>query len=84
MVISDLPGARKFGANTINPSLAITPLIPYMVIETPTEVFICELTVPFETNIDRRHTDKSNKYAHFITDITSKKCTVLPWEIGAC
>jgi hypothetical protein len=60
MVTSDLSGSKKFGSSTLNPVLAVTLLIPDLVVETPTEVFICELTVPFETNVEQRHVDKSN------------------------
>ena len=44
---------------------------------------IVEITVPFETNISARHTYKTDKYAHFITDITNYKATVTAVEVGA-
>ena len=44
---------------------------------------IWELTVPFETNIKKRHIEKQNKYAHFVTDIKCHKASVTAFEIGA-
>ena len=41
-----------------------------------------ELTVPFETNIEKRNTDKNNKYAYLITDVTTHKVNVTAFEIG--
>ena len=43
---------------------------------------ILELTVPFEGNIKTRHTDKTNKYADFISDIKTHKTTVTAFEVG--
>ena len=39
------------------------------------------LTCPSEKHIDTRHTQKSNKYAHFLTDITHFKPTVNCFEV---
>ena len=44
---------------------------------------IFELTVPLEHNIEDRHTDKMNKYAHFLTDCSGYKCNVTAFEIGS-
>ena len=44
---------------------------------------VIELSVPFELNIEQRHTDKSNKYAHFTTDITDYNCTVETFEVSS-
>jgi hypothetical protein len=82
-VTSDLPGGKKYGDSTINPQLTVTPLKPDIVVEMDSKVIMIELTVPFETNLDRRHEEKSAKYAHFKTDITVKTCTVLCLEIGS-
>ena len=38
--------------------------------------------MPFETNIAARHKYKEDKYAHFLSDITRKKCSLICWEIG--
>ena len=44
---------------------------------------IFELTVPFERNIEVRHREKSDKYAHFVQDITNYITTVTAFEIGS-
>ena len=44
---------------------------------------IFELTVPFERNIEVRHREKSDKYAHFVQDITNYTTTVTAFEIGS-
>ena len=64
--------------------MTITSLKPDIVIidEESRSVMIVELTVPFETNINKRHTDKSNKYAHFLSDITTYKPSVTAFEVG--
>ena len=41
-----------------------------------------ELTVPLETNIKNVNTQMINKYAHMITDITTKDVSVHHFEIG--
>ena len=66
-----------FGSSTISPNLLVTNKIPDLVIEDEKTVTIVELTVPFETNLEARHRDKSLKYEFLTTAITSKKCTVL-------
>ena len=43
-----------------------------------------ELTVPLARNIDIRNTEKSNRYAHFLTDMRNDyKCMVTAFEIGS-
>ena len=49
-------------------------------------IHLFELSVAIETNgnIEKRHQEKSNKYAHFVTDISdSYSCTVTAFEIGS-
>ena len=42
-----------------------------------------ELTVPAAHNIDARHIEKSNKYAHFLTDMSDNyHCSVTAFEVG--
>ena len=41
-----------------------------------------ELTCPSEKNIEDRNTEKSNKYAHFASDITDYKCKVECFEVS--
>ena len=47
------------------------------------KVSIFELTVPSEQRIEISNKLKSDKYQHFITDITSHTVTVTPFEIGS-
>ena len=42
-----------------------------------------ELTCPLDVNIEKRHLDKANKYAHFTTDITHIQATVTPFEVSS-
>ena len=50
-----------------------------------TILHIVELSVAIETNgnVDKRHRKKSDKYAHFVTDITGYNCQVTCFEIGS-
>jgi hypothetical protein len=84
IVTCDLPGGSKYGERTtLNPAHVSTPLFPDLVIESENELTIIELTVPFETNVESRHKFKEEKYSHFTTDITYKKCKLICFEIGA-
>ena len=44
---------------------------------------IFELTVQLTSNIDQRHSEKSRKYAPFLTDITEDTTTVNCFEISS-
>ena len=83
---SDLPG-YTVGAGSIPPELCITLQKPDIVIQDKKNKFIhlFELSVPIEANgnIDKRHTEKMNKYAHFVTDMSGYKCDVTAFEIGS-
>ena len=48
-------------------------------------VHIFKLTCPLEEHIEKRHLQKSNKYAHFVTDCSSgtMKCEVTCFEISS-
>ena len=46
-------------------------------------IHIFELTVPFEQNIEQRHREKSDKYAHFATDCTGFNSLVTAFESGS-
>ena len=58
---------------TVPPNLHVTAEKPDLVIfdrmEEKMDIF--ELTVPLETNIKNTNAQKINKYAHFISDITT-------------
>ena len=70
---------------TIPPELTITQLKPDITIwdKQNSKFNIFELTCPLEENIEKRHTEKSNKYAHFLTDITGAKTSVTAFEISS-
>ena len=63
----------------------MTSLEPEIVIiyKLKKELHIFELTCPLETNIEKRHIDKQNKYAHFIKDITTFTTTVTAFEVSS-
>ena len=83
-IYSDLPG-HTVGAGSIPPEICITTQKPDIVILDKKQkiMHIFELTVPFEQNINQRHLEKSNKYAHFTTDCTNYTCTVTAFEVGS-
>ena len=45
--------------------------------------FLLLLPIESNGNIDKRHQEKSNKYAHFGTDMTGYDCAVTAFEIGS-
>ena len=71
------------GGGTIPPDLLVTPLRPDIVIISQEEVNIFELTVPLEPNIKAANFRKTEKYSHMISDITSHKVNLTPFEIGS-
>ena len=80
---SDLEGSQSENGSTIPSNLAVTSLKPDLVIMDNSTVNIFELTIPFETNINARHTYKSDKYAHYLTDITALTPHLEAFEIGS-
>ena len=82
---SDIPGHEAPWGGTVPPELTITPLKPDITIwNKKSERFhIYELTCPLEENITQRHLDKSNKYAHFVTDISRAKTLVKAFEVSS-
>ena len=67
------------------PEVCITNLIPDITIwdKENDKFHMFELTVPLDRNIDARHLEKSNKYAHFVTDITHLQTTVTAFEVSS-
>ena len=84
-VYSDLPGWEATGGGTIPAELCMTNLKPDIVIidSAKKKLHIFELTVPLTTNIDQRNSEKSRKYAPFVTDITGHGCTVNCFEVSS-
>ena len=84
-VYTDLHGHQTSNGGSLPPSMTVTTLKPDIVVvdETNKKVVIYELTVPFEKNIHTQHKYKSEKYAHFETDIKTYDTTVVAFEVGA-
>ena len=84
-VYSDLPGHTAPGGGSIPPELCVTVQKPDIVIidKHKKSIHLFELTCPLEEHIDTRHMEKSNKYAHFVTDITQYQCTVNAFEVSS-
>ena len=80
---ADIPPFSLPGGGTIPPHLCVTPLKPDLVVTKGGEMHLFELTVPLEPNINSAHIRKSEKYAHFISDIESMRVYVQPFEIGS-
>ena len=83
--LSDIPDFQSENGGTIPSYLTITADRPDIVLidKEKNTAKICELTVPFETNIQARHTYKSDKYAYLINDITTFKASLCAFEIGS-
>ena len=71
------------GGGNIPPEVCITNLKPDITIweKTNEKFHIFELTCPLMTNIDKQHEYKTNKYAHFLTDISHLHTSVTAFEI---
>ena len=65
--------------------ICVTPEKPDLVIidQKTKSLHIFELTSPFETNVETRHTEKSDKYAHFVNDCAPMKTSVTCFEVGS-
>ena len=84
-VFSDLEGHQVAGGGTIPPEICITAQKPDVVIldKDKGTINIFELTCPLETNIEKRHQDKMNKYSHFLTDCSNYICNLTCFEISS-
>ena len=69
---SDLAGFQAPHGGTIPPHILVTALKPDLFVfnEVLREVIIFELTCPWDTNIDRSHTYKSEKYSPLVADLS--------------
>ena len=74
---SDMPGYQAPHGGTVPPHILVTALKPDIVIisEQSEEVIILELTCPWDSNISRSHTFKSEKYSPLITDLSHQFVT---------
>ena len=84
-IFSDIPGHEASGGGSVPPEVCVTNLKPDITIwDKASNMFhIFELTVPLDRNISQRHLEKSNKYAHFITDIQHIKTSVTAFEVSS-
>ena len=82
ILFSDMPGYQAPHGGTIPPHIITTNLKPDIVIidEDSRRVIIFELTCPWDTNIDRSHTFKEEKYAPLIADL-SRSFTVFSYSV---
>ena len=71
-LFADVPGYQAPHGGTIPPHVLTTALRPDIVIlsETSQEIVLFELTCPWDSNIVRSHTFKSEKYAPLIADLS--------------
>ena len=80
-----MPGTEAPGGGTIPPNLCATSHRPDIVIldKHNKKLHIYVLTVPLMCNIDTRHQEKINKYAHFLTDVSEYNRSVNCFEVSS-
>ena len=83
-VYSDIPGFQTPNGGSVPADMAVTTLKPDVVIldHKDKTIHLFELTVNWESNSEKNNTYKSNKYAHFLTDITKYKPSLTAFEVG--
>ena len=71
---SDMPGFQAPHGGTVPPHILVTALKPDIFIfsEMTQEVVVFELTCPWDSNISRSHTFKSEKYSPLIADLSQR------------
>ena len=84
-IYSDIEGRHALGGGTIPPDVLPTNEKPDIVIITPNEMMIIELSVPFESNIKIRHEFKCTKYAMLVSDLkqTGRNVRFYAIEVGS-
>ena len=84
-VYADIEGYRNTTGGTLDPALAVTLEKPDLVIHDTHKntVEICELTAGHESNINKNHKVKEDKYAWMVSDITLMKPTLTCFEVGS-
>ena len=75
VLFSDMPGFQAPHGGTVPPHILVTSLKPDIFIfsERSQEVFVFELTCPWDRNISRSHTYKSEKYAPLMADLSQTR-----------
>ena len=86
-VYSDIPGYTAPGGGSVPPDICVAVHKPDIV---PVEkskktLHLFELICPLEDYINKRHMENHNKYAHFVTDLSSEqmKCNLTCFEISS-
>ena len=71
-LFSDLPGFLAPGGGSIPPHVLVTTQRPdiFIVNESTRVAVVFELTCPWDSNIDRCHTFKEDKYAPLVADLS--------------
>ena len=74
VLYSDLPGSQAPHGGAIPPHVLVTALRPDIFIysESSQEVIVFELTCPWDSNIARSHSFKSEKYSPLIADLLQR------------
>ena len=69
---SDLPGFQAAHGGVIPPHILVTNLKPdlFIINEVNRVIIIVELTCPWDTNVERSHQYKQEKYAPLVTDLS--------------
>ena len=72
ILFSDMSGFQAPHGGTVPPHILVTSLKPDIFVynERSLEVFVFELTCPWDTNIARSHNFKSEKYAPLVADLS--------------
>ena len=83
-VYSDIPGFQTPNGGSIPAAMCVTLLKPDVVIvdEKLRKVHMFELTVNWESNCLKNNRYKMDKYAHFLTDITTYTPSITAFEVG--
>ena len=80
---ADITPFSLAGGGTMPPHIMVTSYRPDIVIISDKQMFIFELTVPLEPNIQAANLRKTEKYSHMVTDISDMKVNLIPFEIGS-
>ena len=77
-LFSDLANRTAGNGHIIPPHILVTAQKPDLVLidEAAKEIIIFELTCPYDTNIQRSHDYKTEKYASLVTDLSSAEFKV--------
>ena len=73
-MFSDLPGYLAPGGGFIPPHVLVTNQRPdiFLVDDSARVAIVFELTCPWDSNVDRSHTFKEEKYAPLIADLSRR------------